>query len=123
MRRLERFVVKQSREERGLEEVSSDLPFDVSKHEAAHTAIAMSMLQRIENDVAAYARSANSEIATRLKTLTDQDIQTIFDNVTESASLDESLSILEELNQMLQDLQESDALVIEKTIPLIEVNI
>eukprot|EP00968_Pinguiococcus_pyrenoidosus_P019198 scaffold2042_cov295-Pinguiococcus_pyrenoidosus.AAC.6 len=121
MESLDRFVQRQTREERGLPQIDGELPFDVSNHEAAHTAVAMSMLRRMRDAIGAFASSANGEFAPRIASLLDSDIRHFFAGDGDSEGLVTStLGQLAELQGILLKLQQEDARVVQDSTPLIE---
>ena len=59
-----------TREQMGMPLVAGDLPFDISSHDNARTAVAQSMLVRMKEDVQSFASAANSGRKALMKCLT-----------------------------------------------------
>lgn len=63
-----------SRRERNLDELSPQLPFDVSRHPSARSHIAQNMISRLREDVAVYAQQQNGAVQPELKLFFDTHI-------------------------------------------------
>ena len=68
---LEDMVLMPDREAMGLPLVPAELAFDVSRHEAAQSKVAMDMLGRMQDDVGHWASVANTQKTPKMKGLTD----------------------------------------------------
>ena len=79
---IDKYVVYLSREELKREPVSSALPFDVSLHSQARSAVALSMIARLENDMKIYADQQNDDKTPKCYYLLDEDVT---DYVTKSS--------------------------------------
>lgn len=71
---LEKYVVFLSREELKRGPVSSMVPFDVSLHSQAKSAVALSMTARLQNDMKIYADQQNNGKTPKCLHLLDEDI-------------------------------------------------
>jgi hypothetical protein len=107
--------------------VNQDLAFDVSKHEAAQTAPAVSVLSRFKDDVTAYATSANTAKVSKVQNLSDKDIVTYFDvnadeaaRVTAETNLAQALVGVRQLIRKLYEIRDADAQMVQDTIPMLE---
>ena len=102
-------------------EVNPDLAFDVSQHEAAKTAPAVSVLKRFREDVAAYAEAANQVPIAKIVRLSDTDIAQYFegDKAAEETLREAQLGI-RQLMSRLQAIKDSDAAMVQDTIPMLE---
>jgi thioredoxin 1 len=115
------FVTQNTRKVLGMPEVNPNLAFDVSNHEASKTAVAASVLSRIKDDVAAYATVANTAMISKIMNLADTDIVGFFEGKPEAEEvLREAHEGIQELLEQLYDLRDSDAQMVEDTIPLLE---
>ena len=65
------FTSHSSRQEAGLPHISDQLPFDVSRHSQAQTAVAVSMLSRLEKDCKEFADTENSNLLPKCSFLGD----------------------------------------------------
>ena len=65
------YVVHQSRAERGFDAVSSELPFDVTKHPNARSHSAGVLLGRLRDDVAVYSKALVAEGVDKVADLTE----------------------------------------------------
>lgn len=105
----------------GMNEVDPKLAFDVTQHEASKTAVAHSVLERIKDDVAAYANTANLTPLPKILRLSDTDITDYFSGVAGSEEvLSQAHKGIVVLLQRLYELRDSDSLMVADTIPLIE---
>lgn len=119
------FVTSLTRQELNIPQVSTHLAFNVSKHEAAQTAPAVSVLSRFKEDIEAYAIHANTEKIIRLNNLSDVEIISFFkqnNNLEYNSSnkLMNALQSVRELIQKLNQIKELDSKMIKDTIPLLE---
>lgn len=115
------FVIRLTRQNLGLKEVSTKLAFDVRNHEASNTAVAHSVLSRIYEDVEAYANYANNSAVPKIINISDLDISNYFDNVSDAdVVLQEALTNVKDLLQKLYKLRDSDSQMVQDTVPLIE---
>lgn len=114
-------VTSRRRIELGMDEVDPKLAFDVSAHEASKTAVAESVLVRIKEDVAAYADAANLSPIPKIAKLSDTDVKSFFngDDGAEEIIRDAHQSV-QRLLQNLYQLRNTDAQMVEDTIPLLE---
>lgn len=104
----------------GLEPVNAVLAFDVSSHEAANSAPALSVLNRFKEDVEAYATSANTLELTKIAKLLDKDIKLYFEgDPAAEIILNEALSIVKLLALKLQQMKDADSRMIQDVVPLI----
>lgn len=116
-----------SRTELGLKPINPELAFDVSKHEAAQTAPAASVLKRFKDDVNAFASSANTAKVPKMQHLSDLDIANFFDpsvseadKATAEANLSQALAGVRQLIRKLYELRDADAQMVQDTIPMLE---
>ena len=70
-------IVELTREDQGLETISSELCFDVSKHTAAKSVSARAILERMKQDAAVYAEKGNAMKEARMKYMLDDTIASI----------------------------------------------
>jgi hypothetical protein len=125
------FAFRLAREELGMKAVNPDLAFDVSKHEAAQTAPAVSVLTRFKDDVAAYAEFANTAKVVKVLNLSDSDVNNFFaaDADGEASSkeskeaeqrLAQALVGVKQLIRKLYEIRDADARMVQDTIPMLE---
>ena len=115
------FVTKHKRVDLKMEEVSAQLSFDVSRHESAQTAPAVSILNRFNDDVAAYATWANTEDIAKVVKLLDDVVDGYFAGQAEAeVTLSAALEATRRLLVVLHDLKKRDGDMVEKSIQLIE---
>jgi hypothetical protein len=110
-----------------MKEVNPDLAFDVSKHEAAQTAPAASVLNRFKDDVTAFASSANTAKVSKVLHLSDLDVANFFDpSVAETDkaqaenNLSQALAGVRQLIRKLYEIRDADAQMVQDTIPMLE---
>ncbi len=60
---LDTFVVRQTRQQQGLQPVADSMPFDLSSHPAARSHIARTMLKRLTDDAAHYAQVSRQRLS------------------------------------------------------------
>ena len=117
---ISNIVEEISRSERGLAPIRSKLSFDVSKHDTARTAVAQSMLQRMNEDVQSYARIANDLPTPRLSLLSEHGIRRYFSGQAEAAEdIRTTIRHVEELIVKLQSLRRSDEAAVNLSISLV----
>ena len=80
--------------------ISAKIPFDISKHPAAKTAVAIDMLQRIGKDVEDFETMCNSTLKAELKG---------FSNFSEESDFEALSKQLKSLLQKLHALQQDDS--------------
>jgi hypothetical protein len=115
------FVIKRTRKELGLKEVSLSLAFDVSNHDASKTAVAHSVLSRISDDVTAYATYANNSAVPKIINISDNEVSNFFDgDIAAESILQEALKNVKDLLQRLYTLRNSDSQMVQDTVPLLE---
>ena len=113
-------VDENSRIGRGLAPIESKLSFDVSKHEAARTAVAQSMLQRMMDDVHAYAKIANELPNPKLTLLSEEIIRDFFGGQAEAESkVLSAVQGLEDLMAKLLELRALDESAVNYSIALV----
>lgn len=78
LRDLDKFVVMSTRQDLGIEPIKGELEFDISQHDAAKTPVAASVLNRMKDDVLAFAQHANNVPVPKLKNLGDLDLRLVF---------------------------------------------
>jgi hypothetical protein len=99
----------------------SSLPFDVSRHESAGTAVARSVLDRIEADVKAYAGYVSSTPVTRMIHLTDADVAAFFaGDLKAEDDVQRALSEMRELQVKLRRLKDDDERMVQDCVTLLE---
>lgn len=125
LRDLDKFVVMSTRQDLGIEPIKADLGFDISQHEAAKTPVAASVLNRMKDDVLAFAQQANHVPVPKLKNLSDVDLRLVFSaNPKEhemgtlkcAAAMGGAKAIL----TTLQKLHKSDLQFVQDMVPLLE---
>jgi thiol-disulfide isomerase/thioredoxin len=115
------FVTQLTRAELGLPLVDPTLAFDVSRHEAANTAPAQSVLARFRDDVAAYATQANTVPVPMMGSLSDRTVRDFFEGVEGAeSSLNDALARARVLMKKLHYLRDADAQMVQDTVPLLE---
>ena len=115
------YVTSFSRMDLGMEEINPVLAFDVSSHDAANTAPAVSVLQRFKDDVEAYANEANTQEILRITKLFDADISAYFNGVDGSEhKLREALEFTKTLFAKLREIRDADATMVQDTMPLLQ---
>ena len=114
-------VVSRRRLELGMGEVDSKIAFDVTNHEASKTAVAESVIARIRDDVAAYADVANHTPIPKIAKLSDTEIMDYFNGEPGAEEIIQQAHFgVQRLLQNLYMLRNSDAQMVEDTIPLLE---
>jgi hypothetical protein len=100
--------------------INGKLAFDITNHDSSKTTPAQSVLSRFQDDVKAYADSANDIGVPKMKHLNDAIIQAYF-NGNEGADqlLSEALVSIQELKTSLEKIRESDGKMVRNTIPLL----
>lgn len=119
------------RRELGMKTVNPELAFDVSKHEAAQTAPAVSVLTRFKDDVAAHANYANTSKFAKMLHLSDKAVKAFFLNckgndtdevqiLEAEADLQLALVGVTGLLKKLRKIRDEDAQMLQETIPMLE---
>jgi hypothetical protein len=86
--------------------ISDALPFDVSKHRISNTAVAHSMLKRLETDTAEYAHAMNHDLKPRLSLLDDMQASFSSDVVSDESKRSAKWNnAVESLNKLICDLE------------------
>ena len=118
--KLQSFVSFLSREQQGLPQVDSLLPFDIADHDNARTAVAKSMLSRMKNDVVAWADTANKGKVPKINNLHDNDLAAFFEGAKGAEeNLRSGKEKAEQLLKGLRELRDSDAAMIQDIIPVV----
>eukprot|EP00808_Paulinella_micropora_P015456 g71669.t1 len=110
------FCTYQTREQSGQAMVDSQLPFDLARHEVAGTAVAKSMLHRIEHDVAAWAKTANSVAAPKVLGLLDPAIHAFL--YGDDQAVAEGRRVLDTLEKQLEQTRDADAAMVKASLAL-----
>jgi len=118
---LDKYVIFLSRDQLRRDPVSSALPFDVSQHSQAKSAVALSMIARLENDMKIYADQQNNGKTPKCVYLLDEDVT---EYVTQSSpetqkKIKEAIAHLENLVAHLLSIRESDSAYVNNAIPFI----
>lgn len=115
------FVVKMKRQDLDLPLVNPDLAFDVSPHEAAMTAPAVSVLNRFKEDVSVYAETANTADIMKMVKISEKDIAGFFAGDARAESiLQEGFALVKDLLKVLHQLRDSDSEMVQNTVSLME---
>ncbi len=101
------YCAMRGRTERGLSPVSDKLAFDVSKHRAARTHVAATVLERLKADVSDYAALENNGTKFELRSLFGTDIKACVDDPS-GAALAQALSTVQKLLVELEAVQNAD---------------
>mmetsp|Transcript_74196 Transcript_74196/g.197960 ORF Transcript_74196/g.197960 Transcript_74196/m.197960 type:complete len:3050 (-) Transcript_74196:601-9750(-) len=113
-------VDERSRLDRGLQPVGSSFAFDVSRHESARTVVAKSMLQRMKDDLGAFARIANELPDPKLTLLSEAELRDHFAGGAAGRSKVESaVQEVEVLIARLQELRAQDETAVGHGISLV----
>lgn len=116
-----RFISKLTRTELGMQNVNGELNFDLTTHEAASTAPAKTVLNRFKIDVKAHADSANESAVVKIVNLSDADILSYFQGDPQAKIvLQGARAIVSDLTSQLYNLRDSDAEMVQNSIPLVE---
>eukprot|EP01087_Luapelamoeba_hula_P004848 TRINITY_DN1482_c0_g1_i1.p1 TRINITY_DN1482_c0_g1~~TRINITY_DN1482_c0_g1_i1.p1 ORF type:complete len:4317 (-),score=602.49 TRINITY_DN1482_c0_g1_i1:51-13001(-) len=118
---IEKYVLYMTREQMGRGPVSSEVPFDVSQHSQAKSAVALSMVARLENDMKTYAEQQNDGQTAKCVHLLDQDIEKYVLKNSEDASacLDKAIDHLQQLTESLLKLRDADSQYVTQAIPFV----
>lgn len=115
------YVSKMSRTELGLANLNPELPFDVTRHEHAQTAPAISVLARFKDDIAAYANETNSSASPKITHLSDKEIVDYFNGDKKAEkTLREALIGVKELQRKLELVKEMDTSMVTDALPMLE---
>ena len=95
--------------------VRDSLPFDLSRHPSAQSAVGKDLLHRIKEDVSGYAASCRKEKIPKLKFLS-ADLIEAFTADTSHSGIKDVIDSLEELVAHLHQLQRQDGIHVESTI-------
>lgn len=113
-------IVDYSRQQLSLEEINSELAFDISNHDSALTAPAKAVLKRFKDDVCAYSDSTNKSSLVRISSLSDTDILAYFNGVQGAETiLQQALQNVKALIQRLTEIKDSDYRIINACIPML----
>jgi len=109
--------------ERGDALVSDTLPFDLSRHEAASTVVAQSMIARMEADIKAWANTANNNPDPEIIGLIKDDFSKLLFAETKEERLDNKQRILNTVNQIVSELEsmrDRDNKMVYEILPLLK---
>ena len=113
-------IVDYSRQQLSLEEINSELAFDISNHDSALTAPAKAVLKRFKDDVCAFSDSSNKSSLVRISSLSDTDIIAFFNGAPGAeAILQQALQNVKALIQRLTEIKDSDYRIINACIPML----
>eukprot|EP01063_Lacrimia_lanifica_P039595 TRINITY_DN8724_c1_g4_i1.p1 TRINITY_DN8724_c1_g4~~TRINITY_DN8724_c1_g4_i1.p1 ORF type:complete len:4579 (+),score=2099.61 TRINITY_DN8724_c1_g4_i1:248-13984(+) len=112
---LTEVLQKLTREARGLPTISKELPFDVSEHPTAKNQIAQLMLDRLHDDMAAFADKSNEATEYCLQDLGLEAEFRSFVQYPENVS--KIIDRLEKLKDEVTKLHDQDSLFLENAIP------
>ena len=115
---LNHYVTFMSRKERGLGDVSAQLPFDVSRHPQAQSEVARAMTERLQEDMKTFASQENTGKAAKLLHLLDDDIKAILTDPS-SPALSTATAHIQLLLTSLQQLRDDDSAYVSNAIPFI----
>ena len=115
---LERYVTFMSRTERGLADVSAQLPFDVGRHPQAQSEVARAMTSRLQDDMRTFAAQENTGKSAKLLHVLDADVAAIVRDPS-SPVLATALSHVQLLLTSLQQLRDDDSAYVSNAIPWI----
>jgi hypothetical protein len=102
-------------------QIDPNLPFEVSGHEAARTAVAKSMLHRMREDVGHYASAANDTPSPKMMHLSDVSVRGFFaGDAACIAEMELALSSVRELMGRLRNMRDEDSDSVRSAIRLLE---
>lgn len=115
---LSKFLQHQSRSERGLPQVASQLPVDLSAHKAYGSHVAQSMMSRLTKDIKYYADKENERFEPFLKGMTENEIHTMVHHQTNGTNtlLDAAITQIRQILSSLSELQRKDQESISSTM-------
>jgi len=116
---LDEYAVSFSRQGAGLYPVPNKIPFDVSRHGQAQSAVARSMMSRLGEDVGHFATDHNDGAHPRLPFLMQEDMEEFIQNPG-SANLVKAIKALKSLILALEALREEDYLCLNASLPLVQ---
>eukprot|EP00457_Paulinella_chromatophora_P000019 gb/GEZN01000019.1/.p1 GENE.gb/GEZN01000019.1/~~gb/GEZN01000019.1/.p1 ORF type:complete len:4425 (-),score=920.40 gb/GEZN01000019.1/:221-11590(-) len=127
---LHSFCTSTTRAQRGLAAVNARLPFDLTRHDTARTAVAKSMLARMKNDINHFADSANSRSLPKILGLLDQTLRDFFqvesdherkmgNIVLTEQAMRGGRDNVQQVLEKLQQLRDEDTEVVQALIPLL----
>lgn len=114
---LDKFIRLISRSDVNRPEVAGTLPFDVSNHFLAKSAIAKSMINRLGVDILDYASAINNDLKPRLNLL---DYLESRSPEISKGELESAVRVLETLVNELEALRCSDTSYVGKALPWLE---
>jgi hypothetical protein len=104
---LPSFIVEQNRQQLGMDPVSDEIPFNISKHPSCKSHVADSLLSRLTSDCKFYANQTNSATEFKFKTCLDADVERIVAEPAGAVTV-AALKQVERLIQALGNLATSD---------------
>jgi len=119
LRQVFSYLVQSTRQEFGLEDIDSVIPFNVSKHDAAANAVAKSMLKRMQDDVEFWAKTANSSSAVSLVVMPRAALREFCDGSDDTSKIQAAVEGISKLLEKLHEIREKDSKVVEEMLPLL----
>ena len=117
---LQEFTQSYNRQELGLAVVEANCDWDVSYHEASHSAVAKSMLDRMKEDVVWWSDTAQSSSIMRVCALNDEIVQQMLNGDTAATALvQKALLDVVTLLGKLQELRDQDATLVQSMVPIL----
>jgi hypothetical protein len=104
---LSSFIVEMNRQQLGLDAVSGEIPFNISKHPSCKSHVADSLLSRLTSDCKFYATQSNSATEFKFKTCLDADIDRMVADPSGATTV-AALKQVERLIQALGNLSTTD---------------
>ena len=116
------FTQSLDRASAGLSPIDANCEWDVSYHEASHSAVAQSMLKRMKEDVAYYANKANKSKILRTCELDDKTISRFLAEGSDEDKdkMKQAFLTVVDLVQQLEKLRDQDAANVQSMVPLLE---
>eukprot|EP01059_Diplonema_ambulator_P011882 TRINITY_DN2195_c0_g1_i1.p1 TRINITY_DN2195_c0_g1~~TRINITY_DN2195_c0_g1_i1.p1 ORF type:complete len:3611 (+),score=1490.67 TRINITY_DN2195_c0_g1_i1:684-11516(+) len=115
---LEKYLEFVTREEIGLEQVPSELPFDLTKHPTSHTVVSVSMVKRLTTDMEEFAKGANESKMPALIGLHPNNLRDILAN-NKVAEVRKITTNLETLLADLTTLRDAGVAYMDTVMPLL----
>eukprot|EP01060_Flectonema_neradi_P006280 TRINITY_DN1420_c0_g1_i1.p1 TRINITY_DN1420_c0_g1~~TRINITY_DN1420_c0_g1_i1.p1 ORF type:complete len:4698 (+),score=1051.93 TRINITY_DN1420_c0_g1_i1:123-14216(+) len=116
---IDQFVCYRARNEIGLPEIPPQLPFDLHPHPNSKTAVAETMLQRLETDMKEFASQMNDSRTPQLRGLTTESLN----NIVQQPACQETDDLISNLGRLLTAVTQArdvDASYVEAALPALE---
>ena len=116
---IDQFVCHRNRDEIGLPVITPQLPFDLHPHPNSKTAVAATMLERLETDMKEFAKQMNDSRTPQLRGLTIEALR----KIVQDPNCQETEDLINNLSRLLTAVTQArdiDTCYVEAALPALE---